>query len=203
MAPRPLPLALALTVVLTIGWTSDAAAGPTARAHDYDQFFRKYTKRYFGIGFDWRLFKAQAITESNLRPGAISPRGARGVMQVLPTTYREIQLKNPDIGDIGDPEWNIAAGIWYARQLWNAWREDADRGHQQSFMLGSYNAGRQTLLRAQRLARERLLNYREWPSIETVAPSVPRWAYRETLGYVVKVMANLRSLDRQGRVRPD
>ena len=29
----------------------------------YDQYFSKYSKRYFGPGFDWHLFKAQAIAE--------------------------------------------------------------------------------------------------------------------------------------------
>jgi hypothetical protein len=32
----------------------------------YDDTFRKYSKRYFGPGYDWRAFKAQGMTESNL-----------------------------------------------------------------------------------------------------------------------------------------
>ena len=33
----------------------------------YDGHFRKYTKHFFGVGFDWKWFKAQAIAESNLK----------------------------------------------------------------------------------------------------------------------------------------
>ena len=38
----------------------------------YDEIFRKYSKQYFGVGFDWKVFKAQAMTESNLNPEAKS-----------------------------------------------------------------------------------------------------------------------------------
>jgi soluble lytic murein transglycosylase-like protein len=61
-----------------------AASGRNAKkiSERYDPTFRKYTKRYFGPAFDWRLFKAQAIAESNLNVGARSPVGARGIMQL-------------------------------------------------------------------------------------------------------------------------
>lgn len=188
-----------LALALVLAGAAPATADPAPGQH-YDEFFRKYSKRFFGVGFDWRLFKAQGITESNLRPDSESRRGARGVMQLLPSTYRQVQMKNPEIGDIGHPEWNIAAGIWYARQLWNAWRDDTAQSHHRNFMLASYNAGRATVLRAQRIAEARQLDPRLWPSIEQVAPSVPRWAYRETLDYVVRVLTTLQLMDHRGRV---
>jgi membrane-bound lytic murein transglycosylase F len=188
-----------LAIALVMAASGPAMAEPGGE-HRYDEFFRKYSKRFFGIGFDWRLFKAQGITESNLRPGSESRRGARGVMQLLPSTYRQVQMKNPELGDIGHPEWNIAAGIWYARQLWNAWRDDTAQPHHRSFMLASYNAGRATLLRAQRVAESRHLDPRLWPSIEQIAPTVPRWAYRETLDYVVRVLTTLQLMDHRGRL---
>src|SRR6185503_3225496 len=85
---------------------------------EYDAHFQKYTKRYFGPNFDWRWFKAQAIAESHLKPEALSPVGAVGLMQVMPRTFREIQLENPHFVDVRAPRWNIAAGIWYARYLY-------------------------------------------------------------------------------------
>ena len=168
----------------------------------YDAHFRKYSKRFFGVGFDWRLFKAQAMAESRLDPMARSHRGARGVMQLMPNTFEDVATKNPDFGQIQDPEWNIAAGIWYARWLWDSWTGEVDQGHHRQFMLGSYNAGRLTVSRAQRVAAEQELDRRLWSSIELVAPSVPRWAYRETLGYVGKVLGYLTAMDRNGRLRP-
>lgn len=183
-----------------------AAAAPGAAAqgrdgHDrYDETFRKYSKRYFGPHFDWRLFKAQGMAESNLDAGARSGVGARGVMQLMPSTFREVSSKNPEIQHaIDDPEWNIAAGISYDRRLWRQWEQDSVTAHRREFMLASYNAGRGTILGAQSAARARRLDHREWPSIETVAPDVRRWRHRETLTYIRRIDGFLSDLDDKGQ----
>ena len=87
----------------------------------YDRYFQKYSKRYFGPNFDWKWFKAQAIAESGLNPNALSNTGARGLMQILPSTYAEIRKKNPYFSHINEPRWNIAAGIYYDRFLYGYW----------------------------------------------------------------------------------
>jgi hypothetical protein len=100
----------------------------------YDRYFSKYAKRFFGAGFDWTHFKAQAIAESNLNIKAKSHVGAVGLMQIMPATFLEITQKNKFIaGSAGEPRWNIAAGISYNRSLWNYWR--ADRGFQDKLNL--------------------------------------------------------------------
>lgn len=158
------------------------------RARDrYDDTFRKYSKRYFGVGFDWRVFKAQGMAESNLDSSATSWVGARGIMQLMPATFREISSKNPEMTRIDDPEWNIAAGIYYDRLLWRLWASDSIDTHRREFMFASYNAGRGTILTARAMARRDSLDDRTWPSIERVAPKVRRWRYAETLGYVRKI----------------
>jgi soluble lytic murein transglycosylase-like protein len=167
----------------------------------YDDHFRKYADRFFGDSVDWRLFKAQAIVESNLRPNAVSASGARGIMQMMSSTYAAARRGNKGFGDINDPESNIAAGIWYAHEQWASWESDAEKKFRRHFMLGSYNAGRSPLLRAQKLAAAEKLNERRWPTIERVAPRVPNWRYKETLAYVGSVFANMSSLDRKGRVK--
>ena len=179
-----------------------SAVDARAQASDrYDDLFRSYSKKFFGPAFDWRIFKAQASAESGLDPNAQSWVGAKGLMQLMPATYREVQSRNPELGDISDPRWNIAAGIYYDRQLWRQWTEMGDDTvHRRSFMFGSYNAGRGTLLRAQRVASEKALAHNEWESIETVAPQVPRWRYAETLGYVDKILAFVERLDEKGRL---
>jgi membrane-bound lytic murein transglycosylase F len=167
----------------------------------YDDTFRKYSKRFFGVGYDWRLFKAQGLAESNLNPAATSWVGARGIMQLMPSTFLAIQSKNPVFASIDDDEWNIAAGVYHDRQLWRMWLADSIQltdNHQ--FMFGSYNAGRIPILRAQVLARSRALDPRLWTSVEQVAPEVRRWRHLETLGYVRKIMANLDRMDTRGRV---
>ena len=107
----------------------------------YDQHFRKYSKHYFGPGFDWRWFKAQAVAESGLKPDARSKSGARGIMQILPSTYREIREDNPHMKDIDSPRWNIAAGIYYDRVLYKRWKSPPSGDERLYFAFGSYNAG--------------------------------------------------------------
>src|SRR5262249_53596690 len=122
------------------------AAARNAR-HDnarYDAYFRKYSKRYFGIGFDWQYFKAQGMAESELNAAARSSVGAHGVMQLMPSTFQEIQSKRPEFVSIDDPEWNIAAGIMHDRYLWKLWAPVVADSERPSFMFGSYNAGEGT-----------------------------------------------------------
>lgn len=166
----------------------------------YDDSFRKYSKRFFGVAFDWRLFKAQGLTESNLDTTAQSWVGARGIMQLMPLTFREIQSKNPDFHSIDDPEWNIAAGIYYDRRLWRMWRDSVDTEDHRFFMFASYNAGRVPILRARDVARARTLNPRLWASVEAVAPEVRRWRHQETLNYIRRINGNLERMDSRGRV---
>jgi soluble lytic murein transglycosylase-like protein len=110
-------------------------------SRDYDAHFRKYTKRYFGPHIDWRWFKAQGIAESGLEPDVASAAGARGVMQIMPDTYQEIRKQNPHFLDVHQPRWNIAAGIYYDRQLYDKWRTPPPGEERLFFAFGSYNAG--------------------------------------------------------------
>jgi len=181
-------------LLLSVATPSAAQRRPGGSNDQYDPLFKKYSKRYFGVAFDWRIFKAQAMAESNLSPGAKSGVGARGIMQLMPMTFREIQTRNPELECIDHPEWNIAAGIGYDRTLWRLWTENPTLEDRRNFMLGSYNAGRGTLLRAQNTAREKQLDHCIWRSIAEVAPSVRGWRYRETLQYVTKIEANLAGL---------
>ena len=167
----------------------------------FDPTFRKYSKRYFGPAFDWRYFKAQGFAESGLKPDATSWVGARGLMQLMPSTYREIASHRPEFGPIDQPEWNIAAGVMHDRYLWQLWQKDVPDDERHRFMFASYNAGEGTIMNAQRACVARSLDRRAWRSVETVAPEVPRWRYRETLGYVRKIRTGLDSLDDRGRLR--
>ena len=152
----------------------------------YDPTFRKYTKRYFGPAFDWRYFKAQGFAESGLDSGAKSWVGARGVMQLMPSTYRDIASHRPDFGSIDQPEWNIAAGIMHDRYLWDLWKDQIPDDERHRFMFASYNAGEGTITRAAAVARAKL-GEPDWPNVERVAPTVHHWRYNETLGYVRRI----------------
>jgi membrane-bound lytic murein transglycosylase MltF len=160
----------------------------------YDPIFRKYTKRYFGVGTDWRLFKAQGMAESDLTPSARSRVGARGIMQLMPSTYGLIQSALPHFGAIDNPEWNIAAGILHDRDLWTSFRKDVPDDERWRFMFAGYNAGEGTIIRARRVAKAEQMDDRSWESIVRVAPKVERWRYLETLGYVRTIEANHKAM---------
>ena len=160
----------------------------------YDDYFKKYSKRYFGAPFDWRFFKAQGMAESELNAKAKSFVGARGIMQLMPSTFALIASKRPEFHSIDDPEFNIAAGIMHDRWLWTIWQKRVPDDERHRFMFGSYNAGEGTILRACLAARSDHLSDATWASIERVAPRLERWRYRETLGYVKKIDGNYAKL---------
>lgn len=163
----------------------------------YDDYFKKYSKRYFGAPFDWRYFKAQGMAESELNANAKSFVGARGIMQLMPSTFAAIASKRPEFRSIDDPEFNIAAGVMHDRWLWTVWQKRTPDDERHRFMFGSYNAGEGPILRACIAARGDHLSDAQWASIERVAPKVDRWRYRETLGYVRKIDGNYTRLKRQ------
>lgn len=168
----------------------------------YDPIFQKYTKRYFGIGGDWRRFKAQAMAESELNPNAKSWVGARGLMQLMPTTYRAISSRRPEMKEINDPESNIAAGILHNRYLWRLWEKEVPEAQRWNFMYASYNAGEGTIGRVHRMALESRLDHDHWSTLEQLAPGVQRWRYRETLGYVKKIDRNYAALQERRALTP-
>ena len=115
----------------------------------YDRHFRKNSKHYFGVGFDWHWFKAQGIAESGLNPKAKSTVGAIGIMQIMPKTYDEILKSKKNLGKIDVPRWNIAAAIYYNRQLYKRWiKRDITQEERLKFTFASYNAGFYRVLKA-------------------------------------------------------
>lgn len=127
------------------------------------------------------------MAESGLDPNATSYVGARGIMQLMPSTYQGIASRRPEFGAIDDPQWNIAAGVMHDRHLWKLWSATISEPERPAFMFGSYNAGEGTILRAKGVARDSVGSDGQWSRIEEVAPTVPRWRYRETLDYVRKI----------------
>jgi membrane-bound lytic murein transglycosylase MltF len=188
------PRAALIATSLALSALPQRAAAQRVPSDRYDGWFRKYTKRYFGIGFDWKLFKAQGMAESGLSPTAKSWVGARGIMQLMPSTYQVISSHRPEMTAIDDPQWNIAAGIMHDRDMWTLWKDSVPDDDRWRFMFGGYNAGEGTIFRAQSVARASKLNERTWPNIESVAPTVPRWRYKETLGYVHTIQENRKKL---------
>jgi soluble lytic murein transglycosylase-like protein len=93
--PAPVPSAAALAV--------SGAPAP------YDAIVRQVASRQ---GVDPRLVRAVIAVESGWEPGATSPKGAMGLMQLMPATAREY-----NVGDPYDPRANIEAGVRRLKQL--------------------------------------------------------------------------------------
>lgn len=117
------------------------------REQTHDLQFISSTADYLPEGFDWRIIKAQAWQESRFDRKAISPAGARGIMQLMPGTAQDL-----GVDDTEDAAQNIDAGVCYFADLYNEWswpRPEIDRI---ALALASYNAGLGNILEAQELA---------------------------------------------------
>jgi hypothetical protein len=84
-------------------------------------------------GLDPALVLAVVEAESCKMPNAVSPRGAVGLMQVLPETAFEVGI--PDSADPADPAQNLEAGCHYLASLLESFGGDVE------LALAAYNAG--------------------------------------------------------------
>jgi Flp pilus assembly protein TadD len=107
-----------MALVPALGWAERGGYGPgiveIARVHDLEP----------------ALVAAVISVESNFNPQAVSRKGARGMMQLMPSTARDL-----GVGDIHDPWENIEGGARFIR-------EKLDRfGGDLRLALAAYNAG--------------------------------------------------------------
>lgn len=112
-------------------------------------------------GVDARLVASVAAVESNFNSQAVSPKGALGVMQLMPATASRFAVR-----DAFDPAENVEAGVRYLKELLGRFGNDL------TLALAAYNAG-----------PERVALY------GTIPP------YPETIAYVRKVLARVRTSD--------
>ena len=120
----------------------------------YDDLIKTLSKKYH---FDWRLIAAQVNKESQFNPNAKSWAGAKGLLQVMPRTAREVGITK-----LEKPENGLKAGIkymdWIRSQLSNELPADVKMW----FTLAAYNAGLGHLKDARSLARKQGLNPDRW-----------------------------------------
>jgi len=127
---------------------------PDGTLSPYDALVKKYAQKY---DFDWRLLVAQMYQESRFNPKAKSWAGARGLMQVMPRTAKEMKISN-----LKDPESGIKAGVKYLNWVRERFEQELSVKDRMWFTLAAYNAGQGHVKDARRLARQQGLNPDKW-----------------------------------------
>lgn len=106
------------------------ALGFYAKTVNTDQYDSLIKQHSFNHGVDPTLVKAVMKAESNFNSQAVSPKGAQGLMQLMPDTARHMSVYDPF-----DPDDNIRGGTKYLRLL-----DDTFQGNLE-LILAAYNAG--------------------------------------------------------------
>jgi hypothetical protein len=107
--------------------------------------------------------------ESGGNPRAVSPKGASGLLQIMPGTYRDMRRKHPDLGpDIFDKIDNPKAAGYYLSELYGTFNGDWRKA------IAAYNAGPH---RVQRAIEKSSWTHKDWL----------QYLPEETISYVGKV----------------
>jgi hypothetical protein len=109
---------------------------PPKKEETYNAIIEKYAGDY---GLDPSLIHSIIATESRFNAKAVSPKGARGLMQLMPATAQRLGVRNSF-----DPEQNIQGGVKHFRFLMDNFNNDVE------LSLAAYNAGENLV---QRLGR--------------------------------------------------
>jgi membrane-bound lytic murein transglycosylase MltF len=144
--------------------------------------FQKYAGQY---DFDYLMVVAQGFQESQLNQNLQSPRGAVGVMQLLPSTAAD-----PIVGIKGidkNAEKNIQAGIKYMAVLRDKYLNDPalDAKNRTLMTFAAYNAGPGNLRKFRRLAEKDGLDPNIW--FYNVELSAAKIVGSETVQYVSNI----------------
>lgn len=164
-------------------------------ASPYDHIFKKYSEY---LGWDWRLLAAMVWQESRFHIEVTSPRGAAGLMQMMPSTAAKYNINN-----FLDPEENVEAGVKYLLRLKKIFSKYASGIELTKITLAAYNAGEGRIMDCINIARTIDLPYSTWRDIKEVIPFMRDSSYMvndsiakvrlfkgyETIAYVERVMS--------------
>jgi soluble lytic murein transglycosylase len=100
---------------------------PRHSSTQYDHIISDASQKY---GVDSRLIRAIIRAESDFNPRAVSKKGAKGLMQIMPENFRLLDISNPY-----DPRQSIMGGARYFKELYQRYQGKL------SLSLAAYNAG--------------------------------------------------------------
>jgi len=162
----------------------------------FDSIFRLYADSVC----DWKMLAAIAYVESKFDTAAHSYRGAQGLMQIMPATYRHTLAKMgvPDTM-AQNVELDVMVAVHYIGEL-NSLFSFINEKERMNYILGSYNGGSNHIFDAMRIARKQGVNRYSWScltpvlvslsSSEVYTDSICRYGCfdaTETLNYVRRV----------------
>jgi soluble lytic murein transglycosylase len=132
-----------------------------------------------GWRIDRALVFAHTLQESRFQANAVSPAGARGLMQVMPATAQLIARRKgvSMVGSLASPSTNMEYGQTYLEQL----RDMAQTGGLLPKVIMAYNAGPAPLDR---------WNARDTTTLNDPLLYIESVSYWETRGYVTTVLRN-------------
>ncbi|HZI24016.1 MAG TPA: transglycosylase SLT domain-containing protein, partial [Chryseolinea sp.] len=123
----------------------------------YDSLIRRHATKE---AFDWKLIAAIIHQESRFRPHIVSPVGAYGLMQLMPSVAKTYKI---NFRSLASPDLNIALGTKYFRWIYNHFdKPEFTEEDKIKFSLASYNAGIGHVHDARALARKYKMNPNVW-----------------------------------------
>jgi soluble lytic murein transglycosylase-like protein len=96
-------------------------------SNQYDSLISEFSRKY---QVDFALIKAVIRAESGFNPTAVSRKGAKGLMQLMPETASRVNVSN-----VFNPRENIEGGVRYLKYLLSLFNDDL------RLSLAAYNAG--------------------------------------------------------------
>jgi soluble lytic murein transglycosylase len=162
-----------LATLITLVFYADNSLWMKKRQYPlkYEDLIIKYAEKY---SVDPFLVASVIFVESRYIPDAVSPKDAKGLMQILPSTgewaARLIKLDDYEENHLFSPEVNIQMGCWYLSFLTSQFPDSRE------LVLASYNGGIGNV--------RKWLENKEYSKDGRKLDYIP---YRETRNYVVKV----------------
>ena len=136
---RPVAILLIVAVALLLSWGLDALASLAEKQMhptDFEEYVNKYSAEY---NVPTYVIFAVIDVESNFRPYSTSDVGARGLMQMLPSTFEWLtsaEHLGEDLSsdELYEPEVSIRYGTYYLSYLF-------EKFHDWDTVFAAYNAG--------------------------------------------------------------
>jgi membrane-bound lytic murein transglycosylase F len=131
-------------------------------------------------GFSWRVLAALGYQESRWRPAAVSPRGAQGVMMLMPLTAKKMGVSN-----VFSPDENILGGARYLAYMKERIPQRIRDPDRTWMAMAAYNIGIGHLEDARIITQMRKKNPDRWADVRAnlTRLSDPHWHSKVKRGY--------------------